>query len=157
MNSCRSSRNPWPIAIIAYFIVFISAMTLWVFCALRQNMDLVSADYYEQEVRYQRQIDRLQATQVFQNQLAIAYDPVEQAIAVTLPAGHTDATGHIHLYRPSDARLDRHVALALAPNGVQQLDAKNLRPGLWKIRVQWAAAGREFFFDHSLVLPGGKS
>jgi hypothetical protein len=36
--------------------------------------------------------------------------------------------------------------------GRQSLDARDLRPGLWKVRIQWAVDGQEYFTDQSVVL-----
>ena len=51
-------RNPWPYAIIAWFVIFITAMTVWAVVATRNSMDLVRKDYYEEELRHQQQIER---------------------------------------------------------------------------------------------------
>ena len=44
--------------------------------------------------------------------------------------------------------------LAVNAEGAQRLDAKSLRPGLWKVRVQWTAAGQDYFFDEAVVIGG---
>jgi hypothetical protein len=36
--------------------------------------------------------------------------------------------------------------------GEQVLDAKPLRPGLWKIRVQWTIGGEDYYFDQTVVI-----
>jgi len=156
MNPPHQPRNPWPCAIIAYFIIFASAMAAWITYAVRQNMDLVGQDYYEQEIRYQQQLNRMSRTQTVRGEVSVAYDPAQQAITVQLPAAHgrQHASGSIQFYRPSDARLDRTAQLSVNSDGTQRLDAKNLRPGLWKIRVRWSAAGQDYFFDQPVVVGG---
>ena len=156
MNVPTSKRNPWPYAIVAYFIVFASAIAAWITFAVRQNMDLVRKDYYEEEIRYQQQIDRQNRTQAIRSEVNVSYDGTQQAITLTLPATHArqQARGTIQLYRPSDASLDRTMQLAVNAEGAQRLDAKSLRPGLWKVRVQWTAAGQDYFFDEAVVIGG---
>ena len=58
-----AGRNPWPIAIVSYFIIFIAFIAWFITFAMRQKMDLVRDDYYDQEIRFQQQIDRVQRTQ----------------------------------------------------------------------------------------------
>ena len=156
MNAPTIKRNPWPYAIIAYFIVFASAMAAWITFAVRQNMDLVRQDYYEEEIRYQQQIDRQNRTQAIRSEVNVSYDGAQQAITLTLPSTHArqQASGTIQLYRPSDASLDRTVQLVVHAEGTQRLDAKALRPGLWKVRIQWTTAGQDYFFDQSVVIGG---
>ncbi|MEW6305290.1 MAG: FixH family protein [Verrucomicrobiota bacterium] len=150
MNAIR--RNPWPYAIIGYFVVFISCMAAWIAFAMRQDMDLVRKDYYEEEIRYQQQLDRMNRTQLLKAEVKVAFDFAVQRISVQLPATHADAKGRIHLYRPSDAKLDRQFDLAVGGDGLQTLDAKELQAGLWKLRVTWASGGQEYHFEQPLVI-----
>ena len=77
MNSslAKPSRNYWPHAIIAWFVIFAAALGAWVTVAVRQKMDLVRADYYEEEVRYQGQVDRLNRTAALRSEVAIEHFP----------------------------------------------------------------------------------
>jgi nitrogen fixation protein FixH len=147
-------RNPWPIFIVAYFIVFITFIVLFIIFASRQKMDLVRGDYYDEEIRYQEQLDRMNRTQQINAQTAIAYDFGRQTISISLPAihAHRPVTGRIRLYRPSDDTLDRDVPLAVNSDGRQSVDASNLQPGLWKIRVYWTVDGRDYFSGESVVV-----
>src|ERR1043166_2848691 len=45
-------RNPWPTAIIGYFVVFISFLIGFVAFASRQKVDLVQKDYYAEEILF---------------------------------------------------------------------------------------------------------
>lgn len=148
-----SPRSAWPYAILAWFILFGSALAVWVAVALRQNLDLVSPDYYAHEIRYQQQIDRQARTQSHLADAQITYDPGRQRLTITLPVAHAArALGTVTFYRPSDASLDREAKLAANPAGEQTFDARAMRPGLWKIRVQWTFNGEEFFSDRSVTI-----
>jgi hypothetical protein len=77
--------NPWPVSIIVFFTVaLLSCGAMIVFCN-RHPADLVAADYYEQEVRYQGQIERLQRAQQRGQLASVAYDPAQRQITVSLP------------------------------------------------------------------------
>ena len=47
----KSRFNPWPVTIIVFFSVAICAAVGFVIFCTRQKVDLVAADYYDQEVR----------------------------------------------------------------------------------------------------------
>ncbi len=127
----RRSRNPWPIAIVAYFVVFIGFIATFTVFACRQNIQLVQRDYYDGEVRYQQQLDRLNRAQSLGREIAITYDHTSQEISVKLPVAHANplTSGQIRFYRPSDASLDRDCVLQLDARGVQRFQARDLRPG----------------------------
>jgi len=139
---------------MAFFALFIMFIVAFIVFATRQKIDLVRHDYYEEEVRFQQQLDRLTRTRPVHAEVAVAYDAGHQQITLTLPAAHAHrpATGQIHFYRPSDAGLDRDIELAVNFDGIQEVDAQKLRAGLWKVRVFWNVDGQEYFFDQPIVV-----
>lgn len=149
------SFNPWPVGIVAFFVCFITVTVGLIVFLSSQGMDLVTPDYYEQEVRYQSQHERIDRTQTLTKQISVSHDASTQRILITLPASHAQQScrGDIQLYRPSDAGLDRHIKLDMGAQGTQALDARGLQPGLWKVRVTWKSGGQEFFTDQSVVVP----
>ena len=149
-----ASRNPWPIAIVSFFIVFITVVVAFILWSTRQRMDLVRADYYDEEIKFQEQLDRLNRTKPINAQVVIGYDSMQDVITINLPAATAkhDPSGSIQLYRPSDAHLDHRIRLAADANGAQRIDARKLRPGLWKVRVQWVVDGQEYFFDQPVIV-----
>lgn len=148
----KSSLNPWPYGIIVTFVLFISATIGLVIMACGQKADLVSADYYEQEIRFQSQLDR--AARARAVPAAVSYEAASHQIKIELPANRSDraSAGRIQLYRPSSANLDRKFNLDLNPQGVQCLDASALASGLWKVRVSWTEAHQEFYIERSVTI-----
>jgi nitrogen fixation protein FixH len=139
-------RNPWPYAIALYFVLFISAMTIWIAFAVRNDHQLVRRDYYEQELKFQNELDSFQ--RAAGENIQISYQPETRLLTFTLPP---NATGTIHFYRPSNVRSDRQIGLALQ-NGIQIIDVKAFDPGLWKVQLHWSANGAEFRHDRRIVL-----
>ncbi len=150
----KSSFNPWPVSIIAFFTLAVcGAVTFVIFCS-RQQVDLVAADYYEQEIRYQDQIDRANRATSLQAPAKVDYNAVTRLITVSLPADHLQQSlkGWIQLYRPSAASLDQKLPLAVDAGGRQNIDGKILTDGLWHVRVSWNLNGADYYFDQILVI-----
>ena len=147
--------NAWPLGLIAFLACFIVVIAGLVIFLSSQNVELVTPDYYDQEMRYQTQIDRIDRTAALAQEIRVFHDDREQQIVITLPASHARqrCEGRIHLYRPSAAGLDRRIKLELDSQGRQALDAKALQPGLWKVRIQWTVQGQEYYADRSVVVP----
>ena len=149
------SLNPWPVSIIAFFTVaLLGCGTFIAFCS-RHPADLISPNYYEDEVKYQGQLDRLQHTREAAQQAAVAYDSTRGRITVSLPVDLSGSrpAGQIQLYRPSALNLDRKLKLDLDSRGTQSIDAKTLLPGLWKVRVSWTVENRDYLVDQKIVIP----
>ncbi len=154
-----STRNPWPIAIIAFFAIAITGIIAFTVFATRNEMELVREDYYDEEMRFQQQLDRLNRTQALGAQVSVAYDSHQQSLTITLPAVQTrhQKSGRIHFYRPSDARLDQDIELAIDAEGSQRVDARKFRSGLWRVRVYWTTDGQDYFSDQSVVITSNSS
>jgi nitrogen fixation protein FixH len=148
----KPSRNLWPLGIILTFVVFISGTVGLVVMACTHGTDLVSANYYDQEIKYQSRIDS--ETRAQELGARAAYDAAARHIVVSLPSlsAAKNVTGQIQLYRPSAAGLDKQFKLEPGANGTQTLDATGLQPGLWKIRVSWNIEGRDYFIDQKIVI-----
>jgi nitrogen fixation protein FixH len=142
-------KNPWPVGLVLFFIVFAAYIIGFVIFASRQKMDLVRNDYYDQEIRFQKQIDRVNRTEPMRSNVGLDYDAAQKSIRIRLPraAEGNGRSGSVSFYRPSDASLDTTAALAVDAQGTQRLDVGGLRPGLWKVRVAWSSEGREYFFE----------
>lgn len=149
------ARNLWPAGIVAAFVLFVAGTVALILLSTLGHDDLVAADYYAQELRYQQRIDRQARTQSVAAQVSVHYDAATATLVVTLPPGHAAprTSGEIHLYRPSAAGEDRRVPLALDALGRQVLGARELAAGLWRVRIAWSAGGQEFFTDQKVVLP----
>jgi nitrogen fixation protein FixH len=150
----QTTRNLWPLGIIVTFALFFTGTVGLVVMAFSQKVDLVSPDYYEQEIKFQGRIDRVERTRNAATQGSVAYDAGGKCITVSLPAaqaGH-EISGRIELYRPSASDLDRSVKLAPDASGVQRVDAAGLSPGLWKVRVSWTVERQDYFLDQKVVV-----
>jgi nitrogen fixation protein FixH len=144
--------NLWPISIVAFFtLAIVGCVSFVVFCS-RHPADLVAADYYEQELRYQAQINRSHHAANTQP-ARITYDQVHRCIVVAFSNPAPDGlSGNIQFYRPSAINLDRQVKLEPNREGIQTIDASSLLPGLWKVRVSWKTANEEYFLDEKVVI-----
>jgi nitrogen fixation protein FixH len=151
----KPSSNFWPVGVVLTLVLFFAGTVGLVVMACSQRADLVSANYYEEEIGFQKQINRADRTARLEFKAAVSYDAVAKRLILSLPTGVADpaAQGQIQLYRPSEAALDQQVALHLNSNGAQAIDAAALKPGLWRVRVNWTAGGREFYLDQKVVVP----
>lgn len=157
MNPTNHPKSLWPYGIIAAFAIFITGTVALIVLACSQRTDLVSTDYYEQEIKFQSHLDRLRRTRELDVTGLVAYDAARQRITISLPAEQVRhaVSGRVQLYRPSAAGLDRQLALAPNSSGVQVVETKGLRPGLWKVRVSWTVGENDYFMDRKIVIGSG--
>ena len=150
-----TQRTLWPYVIIAAFVLFASYIGYMVQRALRTNVDLVSADYYQQELRYQQRMESVARTQALPAPVQVQYEAADQRLTLALPpalAGQA-VQGELHFFRPSDQHLD--FTLPFAPSGEprqQQVNTSRLQTGYWRLRLDFTAGGQPYFIEKELVI-----
>jgi len=154
MSATNSRFNPWPWSILGFFIFLISTIIAFVSFALGQNMQLVTKDYYERELRYQQEIDQSENAAVFGDKVGIKFDAPSQTVALKVPEALVAAglEGTVEFYRPSNKELDFTAPLMPQPNGQQIIDVSELEDGFWRLRMHWRAEGKAFLYRDSIVI-----
>ena len=145
-------RFNWGTGIALVYTAFAVATTGFVTFAMGRSVDLVSGDYYAQSLQQNQKME------AERNALMLRTAPrlvlTEGRLAVlSLPADHAgSARGTLTLYRPSDAKSDRVLELALDSQGHQQISLDRLLSGLWIVQVRWSAAERDYYFEQPVFV-----
>ena len=154
LDDMKPPRNLWPLGIVlALLLFFVGTIGLILFAGSQQS-ELVSDDYYEQELKYQNRIESLNLASRLAVPGSVDYYAAGHRVTVSIPPAHLEenVSGRIQLYRPSTAGLDREYPLEPGANGQQTLDLAGLPRGLWRIRVSWKVGGQDYFLDRKLVI-----
>jgi hypothetical protein len=132
------------------FVIFmISLVTL---CIKQKDVTLVSDDYYKKEIAYQEEIEKHRNTGQLASAIQIAYASDKQEVSLSFPEDQKGAIGKIQFYRPSDARKDVTLALALNETATQQIPVARLAKGLWVVKIEWEKAGKAYLKEQKIVL-----
>ena len=144
--------NPWPYGILLFFVLLLGALAVVVAIAATHQESMVSENYYEQELKFQDQINS--AARAEKSGARIQLDAAAGKLVVALPARQLaqKLSGAIEFYRPSAPGLDREYSLAPDATGSQTVDVSRLTAGLWQVRVKWRAAGQDYFLQQRITL-----
>ncbi len=148
----KTKFNPWPYGIVLIFVVFLSGMATVVVIASTHRDSLVSENYYEQELKFQNQIDG--AARAEKAGAGFALNAADRQLRLSVPAAQVAEkfSGTIEFYRPSSSALDRQFPLAPHADGTQTFDISKLAAGRWQVRVRWTAGGLEYFLERKITL-----
>jgi hypothetical protein len=149
----KTTRNLWPYGIIAAFILFLSGTAGLIVIAATHPQSLVSPNYYEQEIAFQKHLDGSARARL--SGASVNLDAAAGKLVFSLPAGPVgrDLAGQIALYRPSAAGLDRQFKLQPDAAGRQSIDVTGWPEGPWEVHVSWNAGGQDYFLDRKIVIP----
>lgn len=147
-------NKSWPLGLTIVFIVFFLYLIGFIILSLMNRTDLVAEDYYEREVAYQDQIDRIERSKELNQSVKLDYNPTSQIITLEFPSNiNPDSIiGSILFFRPSDAKQDRIQTIQLNGKGIQTLNVKNLSKGMWRIKILWQIGEEEYYNEKILSL-----
>ena len=148
----KTNRNLWPLGIITAFALFFAGMVTVVVIASTHRDSLVSGNYYEQELKFQSQIDG--AARARASGATLAYDAGTGRVVIAVPVAQLaqKLSGTIEFYRPAASGLDREFPLEPQADGTQTVDVSKLVPGAWRVRVKWNAAGADYFIEQKIKI-----
>ncbi|WP_306643665.1 FixH family protein [Sanyastnella coralliicola] len=129
------------------FIIFMSYLTIQAFSV---DFDLVAENYYEQELAYQEQLDRMQnlANAGIEPEVIIDH----QQVAVVLNDDNTLTSGKIKLYSPASKLGDREAEWTNEVAGTFGLPTTGLNPGWYEVQVHWEMNGTNYYFEQEIEL-----
>lgn len=140
----------WPVTIGIIYGIFVLLLIGFVIFSTFNSVDLVTSDYYRQEIAYQSQIDRLQRSRP----LAWHYDREKALLLLQFPdtLRHQNIAGKVHFYRPSDARQDRFELIRTDSDNRQIISTSNIHPGFWRVRITWQYNNREYYDEIAVFI-----
>lgn len=139
----------WGKGIVIVFVIFGLGMAFMAYKAVTKNIDLVSKNYYEKEIKYQDQIDKINNTGgLIEN---LKFDNTEAGIVITYP-NMSGLKGEISFYRPSDAKKDFKIPVEYGKDNRQVISTQTLQKGLWKVQVNWNAGGVDYYTEGKIMV-----
>jgi len=141
----------WGVSVAAAYIVFAAATSSFVAFAMSRPVSLVRPDYYAESLREDHQI----AARTNARRLGTAVSILVESdgIRVTVPTTGTVSRGSVTLYRASNAAADRTFTFSPDAGGTQLVRARQLERGHWIVKLEWTAAGRDYYVEQPIVLP----
>lgn len=134
----------WGHGIIIAFICFGVLIFSMVAISMNQNVNLVADNYYEQEINFQSQIDKIGNFNNLKEKPLLTFAREEDKCFLSFPEGMPEVEGTIHFFRQSDNNLD--VIYKIQDKAIE-VDISALKKGLWTVKVDWAAGEKGYYFE----------
>jgi nitrogen fixation protein FixH len=141
-----------PYIITAVFLLFGGYIGFMVYGAMQSDVNLVSKEYYAEELAYGQRMQQVAQAQGLENPITIISATAAEQLVIQFPAELSSATGTIHLFRPSDAKLDVVLPLKLTTEGLQHINTASLKKGLWRVQLTGKANGKEYYQAQDVTL-----
>ena len=141
----------WPTSIVLAIISFMIFILSFVYKSIAVDQyqhELVSEDYYRDELHYQEEINKLNNSKTLVKDIQLSNS--ENGIIVKFPEeiAENEISGLIRFQRLSNMKLDFSEEILL--EGHEHLiPADKLVPGKWSIRVEWKHGEEEYLYKTS--------
>ena len=138
----------WGNKLIVVFIVFAGLMGTLVYACMQENFELVSKEYYNDELRYQDKIDG--ATNANKITPVVIGQTAEQ-VSIQFPKelqGMT-AKGEAWFYCATNAGNDRKIPIALSEDGLFTVPKSLLVAARYQVKLYWTIGADKYYTEQT--------
>jgi len=141
----------WGNKLILVFIGFAGLMFLLVYNAMNTRYELVSKDYYQDELRYQDKIDgKSNASTV--SEIAVQADQKYLILQMPKEFNGQSLKGDIWLYCKTEAVKDLRLPLTTDADGRQFIPKEQLKANKYLLKLSWEAADKKYYAEQDITL-----
>ena len=140
----------WGLKITFLYLAFVAMILTLVFKASGEKVELVTKDYYAQELVHQKKMDAIRSGNQWKAQVAIAV--TNGSLSIILPDQLHVEKGMINIYRPSDSALDKEFALNADSDGFET-STNGWPMGYYLVRLTWESEGKESIIEETIFIP----
>ncbi len=131
------------------FIGFILFFVIQIITDDKYDYDLVTEDYYQKELVFQKELDDLANSNSLKQNLT--GNKTDRGWEITFPKDLdlSAITGTVTLYRPSDKKLDFQMPLELTDSVILIPDSRMVG-GRWTTIVNWSYKGKDYRYQKEI-------
>lgn len=137
----------WGYRITILYLGFVGIILTLVTISSRNKEELVSKDYYAQELAYQ---DRLTAISNEKNLSTSIQHEVSPA-GITLTFAGEAVEGKIFFFCPANSKKDKSFKMEMV-HGTQFIPASALEKGIYKMQLTWKSAKKDFYKEEFITI-----
>lgn len=139
--------------LILVFIAFGLLMGTLVYMSVKTEFQLVSKNYYKEELEYQEIIDARNNAATLSTSIQLAHQ--NKSLSIQMPPENINSfqKGEVNFYCPADARKDTTLQLQPDATGLQIIPiGTTIAPAGYKVRIRWTADNKEFYQENYMNL-----
>ncbi len=142
----------WGFGIVVTIVLFGIGTFVMVYISMSTNVDLVTEDYYEKELRYEEHIQLVKSTNALERPVSMEIS--SEFLTITFPK--IDAaerySGTVFFFRPSNKRGDFIRTVSIDSTFSQQFLLTDFTPGLWRAKLSWNVGEQQFYSELPIII-----
>jgi len=142
----------WGHKITIVFVVFAAFILFLVYKTTQSHFDLVSKDYYKDELAYQQVIDGTNLANKLSGGILVQQQKEQISIQFPQEMKQKKAEGTLFFYCSSDSRKDRKIAVNLSEEAIQLIPAKDILPGNYILKINWKTDNQDYYNEQPVTI-----
>jgi hypothetical protein len=139
----------WGYSITIVYLVFAVGIMFMVYMTALQNRDLVSENYYEQELAYQKVIDQSANTAALSTPVTISRQRDQLLIELPAEFNGLSAKGKWTLYYAADKEKDMSGEFNTISGKYGISIPQNIK-GQFLVKLDWEAGENDYYFEQNI-------
>ncbi|MEZ2441665.1 FixH family protein [Chitinophaga sp. RCC_12] len=135
----------WGHKIIIVFVVFAAGILTLVTKSMRTRIDMVTPDYYGEELKYQQVIDGKENAGRLSAPVTISQEDTGVMISLPSELRNKALNGKVTFYRPSDSGKDVLMPLQPDQSGRQLVSRQLFVRGPYKVKIAWTMNNQPYY------------
>jgi len=136
--------------IVVAFVLFAMFIGTLVFICIKQDINLVSVNYYQEELAHGQKMEQITNSKNLVSEPIISF--VDNRVVVDFKQFGELEEGELKLIRPSNVKLDQQFSLHSSVEHRQNFVMKNWEHGLYRASMKWTMNGKEYYFEKLIVI-----
>jgi len=141
----------WGHKIAIVYTVFVGFMVFMLILSMQEDHELVTQDYYEQELQVQKKINASKNLGDAGFEVEITPADGEVLIYIKGMDSPENTIGKVNLYKPDDASLDESISLKLNEAGQMTFTPKG-KQGRYIVSLDFEIDGVPFYREKDILL-----
>jgi len=143
----------WGVGITIFIIVFlVFSIGQVIFIHYKVDYDLVVEEYYEEDLKYQSQLDKIKRANALEEPLKISLTKENVQFSFPKMFDVNSISGTITFYKPSDDLQDIDLPINITNDNQLQFETNSLTKGLWRIKVNWNAEEIDYYNEKIIMV-----
>lgn len=142
----------WGHKLTIVFIAFAAFIFFLIYKTTQSHFDLVSKDYYKDELAYQQVIDGTNLANKLSSGIQVQQQNDQISIQFPQEMKQKKVEGTIFFYCSADSRKDKKINIQLSEEAVQIIPAKDILPGKYVLKINWKTDNQNYYNEQPVSI-----
>lgn len=134
------------------FVAFGAMISFMVYRCIQTPIDLVTKEYYKDELAYQQVIDGRKKADALSEPIRIHRQGGAVELQMPVEMKNKSVQGTVLFYNVAHAVMDRRLILKPDEEGRQSIDTEGWGKGLYQVKISWQSGGVQYFTEETMNL-----